>query len=442
MDVDQFWNLIQTSAGVGKRLASLLQQLKPEEIRGFGDLVDLFRNKAFTWNLWGAAYLINGGCSDEEFDQFIYWLISLGKEKYENVVKDPDFLAEILTEDDITFNEDIIISIARSLDRLDKSIDGRSSVIIPAELIEHQQKPKKPQGHEWRNDEDLITMFPKLGEKFGHMIEWDEEEEEGEWDEDKGKSKIRRAWDKFVEFFAGIFDKFLNLFRRKKKGKEEEEKAEEVDPNRLRTKLGINFWMYLTFLVMSLGFVALIICTRVIQNNITEKIAALRSLQALDLQKYIGIWNYLTDVIIERFIDNRWTGLSQRIPKWGYLQYLWVILMITCLIAGLPFIKLIFQHRFVILNPKSLEFLNRKEQIRDTINLKDIESIQYNRSNSFHIITKKNTEHSQMILLDMVSIKALKKYCMEQKIPTNEDSQLIFMIYKFVMNKIERRSGR
>lgn len=45
--------------------------------------------------LWAAAYLINGGCSDDGFDYFRGWLILQGRETFERVVADPDVLAEL-----------------------------------------------------------------------------------------------------------------------------------------------------------------------------------------------------------------------------------------------------------------------------------------------------------------------------------------------------------
>jgi len=46
-------------------------------------------------DLWGAAYLINGGCSDDGFDYFRGWLIAQGREVFERTVADPDALAEL-----------------------------------------------------------------------------------------------------------------------------------------------------------------------------------------------------------------------------------------------------------------------------------------------------------------------------------------------------------
>lgn len=45
-----------------------------------GLMADSYRNP-----LWAAAYVINGGCSDDGFDYFRGWLIVQGHEVYERV---------------------------------------------------------------------------------------------------------------------------------------------------------------------------------------------------------------------------------------------------------------------------------------------------------------------------------------------------------------------
>ncbi|MFC9245678.1 DUF4240 domain-containing protein [Streptomyces sp. NPDC057136] len=45
--------------------------------------------------LWAAAYVINGGCSDDGFDYFRGWLIAQGREVFERTAADPDALAEV-----------------------------------------------------------------------------------------------------------------------------------------------------------------------------------------------------------------------------------------------------------------------------------------------------------------------------------------------------------
>jgi len=46
-------------------------------------------------SLWAAAYVINGGCSDDGFDYFRAWLMLQGRETFGQAVADPDSLADL-----------------------------------------------------------------------------------------------------------------------------------------------------------------------------------------------------------------------------------------------------------------------------------------------------------------------------------------------------------
>ena len=51
--------------------------------------------EAYHWDLWGAAYLINGGCSDDGFEYFRRWLVLQGRDVFQAAVSNPDTLAEV-----------------------------------------------------------------------------------------------------------------------------------------------------------------------------------------------------------------------------------------------------------------------------------------------------------------------------------------------------------
>jgi hypothetical protein len=51
--------------------------------------------ESYRTDLWGAAYLINGGCSGDGFEYFRGWLLVQGRAVYERVVADPDALADL-----------------------------------------------------------------------------------------------------------------------------------------------------------------------------------------------------------------------------------------------------------------------------------------------------------------------------------------------------------
>ena len=77
-------------------LAARLTELPIDEILSFGAHWRTMHIRAYSWNLWGAAYLINGGCSDDGFEYFCDWLILQGEAIFKAALNDPDSLAEIL----------------------------------------------------------------------------------------------------------------------------------------------------------------------------------------------------------------------------------------------------------------------------------------------------------------------------------------------------------
>jgi hypothetical protein len=101
MDREQFWALIEAAkAATGgdcqaqtAQLVAVLRQRSVGEILAY-DRVELeLMAESYCWDPWGAAYLINGGCSDDGFDYFRGWLLTQGRATWEAAVADPDSLA-------------------------------------------------------------------------------------------------------------------------------------------------------------------------------------------------------------------------------------------------------------------------------------------------------------------------------------------------------------
>ncbi len=103
MNEQKFWQLVETvkkeaGTNIDSRpvvLQKRLSSLEPEEIQGFQQRYETLLLEANSWNLWGAAYLMNGGCSDDGFKYFRDWLISEGKETFKGAIANPDSLATI-----------------------------------------------------------------------------------------------------------------------------------------------------------------------------------------------------------------------------------------------------------------------------------------------------------------------------------------------------------
>lgn len=63
-----------------RALHDALLRLSDDQLLSFERLHFAFMYRAYTWELWGAAYVINGGCSDDTFEYFRAALIALGED--------------------------------------------------------------------------------------------------------------------------------------------------------------------------------------------------------------------------------------------------------------------------------------------------------------------------------------------------------------------------
>jgi hypothetical protein len=71
-----------------------LVKLSPDDIRKIDQQFTRQLSRSYSWELWGAAYIINGGCSDDCFDYFRAWLIMQGSAVFNAAIREPDSLAD------------------------------------------------------------------------------------------------------------------------------------------------------------------------------------------------------------------------------------------------------------------------------------------------------------------------------------------------------------
>jgi hypothetical protein len=98
MDIEKFWEIIEKGKASDAPEAIISEELKkfsPAEIVSYQEHFDTLYEQAYRWDLWGAAYVIGGGCSDDGFMDFRYGLISKGREIYEKALENPDSLARL-----------------------------------------------------------------------------------------------------------------------------------------------------------------------------------------------------------------------------------------------------------------------------------------------------------------------------------------------------------
>lgn len=100
-----FWEIISKSLEKSHsqnsqedRLIELLLELTPQQMIGFRLRTDKLLYESYTSEMWCAAYLMNGGCSDDSFEYFRCWVISLGQQIFEKSLNRPDTLIDFVQD--------------------------------------------------------------------------------------------------------------------------------------------------------------------------------------------------------------------------------------------------------------------------------------------------------------------------------------------------------
>lgn len=173
MAAEMFWSVIERStastADPDAQEAALraeLSKLRLEEIIAFEVAFRRYLNAAYTWDLWGAAYVVHGGCSDDGFEYFRRWLVTRGRSVYEAALADPDSMAErdlAPGPDGVWEFEEIYYAIGDVFD--EKGGDG--------DVRDHSEPEAglggpEPTGQPFDEDEaQLAKRYPKLWARYG-----------------------------------------------------------------------------------------------------------------------------------------------------------------------------------------------------------------------------------------------------------------------------------
>ncbi|RDE23031.1 DUF4240 domain-containing protein [Motiliproteus coralliicola] len=138
-------------------LKEALLKMTPDEVIAFNNTYFSKLTESYRWDLWGAAYVLNGGCSDDMFDYWRAFLISEGKAIFEKALSTPDSLSEL---DDIEEAE---------LEEFSYAIDDAYETLTGNEIPSPESKyPESPVGDRWEED-DLPNLLPRLCEKYEYV---------------------------------------------------------------------------------------------------------------------------------------------------------------------------------------------------------------------------------------------------------------------------------
>lgn len=165
----QFWQIIENSIKTPvsqeqqyKTILNALKSLSPEEIAGFRIRTDKLLNESYKNELWCAAYIINGGCSDDGFEYFRCWLISRGKKVFDESLKNPDYLISYASSDESENEFEDFWNVAND------AFNKKTGQELYAFLEISPANAYKPIKLTWNEDdpESMKKICPKLFKKF------------------------------------------------------------------------------------------------------------------------------------------------------------------------------------------------------------------------------------------------------------------------------------
>ena len=93
-------------------LTDSLAKLDDTEIFLWQQIFNEYQDLSYKNKLWAAAYVINGGCSDDGFDYFRAWLTAQGKDIFMASLSDPETLANVNVLDEAAEFEEIMAAAA------------------------------------------------------------------------------------------------------------------------------------------------------------------------------------------------------------------------------------------------------------------------------------------------------------------------------------------
>jgi hypothetical protein len=164
MDEDSFWSLVQrchdaASGDMDRKCALLKSEIARLSKDAAAQLWEFYKQaeaRSYTWELWGAAYVINGGCGDDSFSDFRSSLISRGRSAFEKALSDPDSLADEEFDAASWFYEGY---------QYDVRLAVEANLGQEASSAGYGYYKDGPRGKEWA-EESVRELYPKLARKF------------------------------------------------------------------------------------------------------------------------------------------------------------------------------------------------------------------------------------------------------------------------------------
>ncbi|MDG9716145.1 DUF4240 domain-containing protein [Streptomyces sp. DH24] len=170
MDETEFWQLVDDAREAADgdpeeqadQLVERLLGLDPEAVLDFARHFEVRYNRAYRWDLWGAAWVLLDGASDDAFDFFRCWLIGQGREVFEGALHDPDALADLLGD----FDEELDGDAEELGYAADEAYEQLTGTVAPD--LDIAPPPAEPEGTpvDFENERALAERYPRLWDRF------------------------------------------------------------------------------------------------------------------------------------------------------------------------------------------------------------------------------------------------------------------------------------
>lgn len=170
MDETEFWEIVDGTREAAdddpdlhaELLVERLTALNPVTVTDFARHFESRFVRAYRWDVWGAAWVLLDGASDDCFENFRCWLIAQGRKVFEGALHDPDSLALLLPDFDQDSDgeaEDVGYAAYDAYEQL--TGDELPELGLP-------ESPSEPLGVplDFEDDRALAESYPRLWARF------------------------------------------------------------------------------------------------------------------------------------------------------------------------------------------------------------------------------------------------------------------------------------
>ena len=178
MDKQEFWKIInysfnksqQNSSSQEKLIIEKLAAYSAEQIIDFEIILRQTINQADDFKVVAAEKIIEGWVTDDPYLYFRCWLIGQGENTFNETLKNPDFLADIVDKQTET-NFESLLYVATEAYKI-KTGKKEEDESFPRDVamerdpqLDYDMGAPPTKGTDWKT-EDLPKLYPRLWAKF------------------------------------------------------------------------------------------------------------------------------------------------------------------------------------------------------------------------------------------------------------------------------------